>query len=329
MPWSITLIALWIAFRGIDWVDLSNNLKNTNPRWVIAAIILTSFSYILRSIRWLFLFPEGKVAFFDSLRVLILGFFMNNILPARAGELVRAHVGGKIMGKRGTTVLATIASERLADGLTISFMFLIFSAALHDYSYSKGLFLVSMIFAGISMATIIVLFFRHKLFGSIEKKASKTTRPATRYALERVKIFLEGLEPLINPVSIIIIALWSGAIWSVELGVYYCVTNAFDQMLSLPECAVFLVAVNFSSLIPAAPGGLGTIEAISSHILQVMGITRETALSMVITQHLIQYLVVALPGLLIMLKLRKLISQAQAENQIEREAPPVNSAVNS
>ena len=80
-------------------------------------------------------------------------------------------------------------------------------------------------------------------------------------------------------------------------------SNSFSADLSFLACVVFMVAVNFSSLIPAAPGGIGVIEAVATAVLVGIGIEKELALSMVITQHAIQFMMIAIPGLIIFLSL--------------------------
>ena len=74
--------------------------------------------------------------------------------------------------------------------------------------------------------------------------------------------------------------------------------------MEIPFYVLFMVAVNFSSLIPAAPGGIGVIEAVVKTVLVSVGIDAELALAMVITQHIMQYLVVGIPGAAIMMTWR-------------------------
>ena len=81
----------------------------------------------MRAFRWKYLFKDTRVLFRDSYRALILGFFMNNVLPARIGELVRSHALSKKINSSKSHVLATIAAERLADGMSISFYVFCFS----------------------------------------------------------------------------------------------------------------------------------------------------------------------------------------------------------
>ena len=301
LPWIITIFALYFTFKGVDFKSLFGQLKTANLQWIMYAVALTVTSYILRAYRWEYFFINHTMHFFDALRVLVLGFFMNNVLPARAGELVRAHSGSVVSGQARTMVLATIASERLADGLTISFMFLIFAAGLGDPNLSQELFLVALAFGAAGSLIIITLFFREYLFKLAELIAGKLNNRASSYILDKLKIFLNGLTPLLTPSKLPGSVSLSIIIWVIELAVYYCIAQSFNCNLSLALCVLFMVAVNFSSLIPAAPGGIGVIELIGSSALVSVGVEKQNALTMVITQHLIQYLVVGIPGLLILI----------------------------
>ncbi len=301
LPWIITILALFMTFKGVDLSSLTEHAKTASPFWIIYAISLTLLSYLLRAFRWEYFFINPCMHFKDAVRVLFLGFFMNNILPARAGELVRAHSGSQVTGERRTLVLATIASERLADGLTISFMFLIFAAGLGDSKLSHELLLVSLAFGAAGIAIIIMLYFRKYLFNLAAILNNKFQSKIATYLIDRSQVFLNGLTPLLTPSKLPGSVSLSILIWCIELTVYYCIAQAYDSQLSLALCVLFMVAVNFSSLIPAAPGGIGVIELIASSALVSVGVDREHALTMVITQHAIQYLVVGIPGIFILL----------------------------
>ena len=48
-----------------------------------------------------------------------IGFMANNILPFRAGELVRLLAASRLAGARFSAVLSSVAVERIFDGLTV------------------------------------------------------------------------------------------------------------------------------------------------------------------------------------------------------------------
>ena len=320
LPWLITCVALYLAFRGVQWGLLWSHVKSAHLGYILLAVILTAFSYVLRSARWPLLFPSTSLPFWSSYRVLVLGFFMNNILPARAGELVRAHLGGKVTGEPRTLVLATVASERLADGLTISLMFasiIMFLGRGHlDAEYAQNLMYVAYLFVFAALGVISVLLVRGKIFSLVDHLASKLNHKASTYTLSRVQIFINGLSPLCSPGRALIIACWSALIWGVELGVFAAVGAAFnDAPLPLSSVVLFLVAVNFSSLVPAAPGGFGVIELFAKKILLSVGVASdELALSMVLVQHVIQYAVIGVPGAFLLATLRTQLQDMQSNS---------------
>lgn len=260
-----------------------------------------SCSYLLRAFRWRYFFTDTQPSLFDSYRVLIIGFLMNNVLPARIGELVRAQVGGKVMRRSRAQVLGTVAGERLFDGLTISAFFgVLYPLTSHAHSsQSSGIYLVAYGFVGAFLLLIVTLVFWRHIFKILTKLQTTFAKgAAAEYALVRLGRFIDGFRSLRSPKRLAMLTFLSLGVWLIELMVYFQVASAFQMQMPIGALSLFLAVVNFSSLIPAAPGGLGVIEAIATMALVEIGFDRELSLAMVATQHLIQILVVGVPGAL-------------------------------
>lgn len=246
---------------------------------------------------------------------------MNNILPARAGEFVRAHVGAKVIGERRTRVLASVFSERLADGVTISLLFALFGLQLGDQELSRNFTYVALAFGGIGIGVIILIALREYVFKVVEQLSERFQGKASQFALMRAHMFVDGLAPLCSRKSAFGVVGFSTVIWLIELSVFVLISKAYGASLSFPQCVLLMVAVNFSGLIPAAPGGLGVIEAVASAVLISLGVGRELALTIVVTQHIMQYLVVGIPGAFILLNLKKYTSSL---NESEEESDSIS-----
>lgn len=290
---------IWVV-RSVESKELIEKIQSVNVGFLFLAVVTTVLSYLLRAYRWPYFFGERAPDFWTSYRCLILGFFMNNVLPARIGELVRAHLGGTASRNSRSLVLATIAGERLADGLAISLIFaVLFSFFSHTHTLEEGgaLFYVAYLFAAAGLGVLVVLYFRHSLFGVFEKIGHYAPWHFVRYVLVRARKFIEGLEPMFRPQRLVTLCFLSSGVWLIELLVYFFVSKAFHYPLELGSLSLFLAAVNFSSLIPSGPGAIGVIEAFATAALVRIGVDRETALAMVATQHLIQILVVGVPGI--------------------------------
>lgn len=295
----VSLLCIWWVLQSVDVNQVFGLLKSVHLSWFLLAVIATAVSYFMRSWRWLFFFSQKSPSIVQSYQCLNAGFFMNNVLPARIGELVRAHLGGRITNQSRSIVLATIAAERLADGLCISLFFICSAYAANNVVATNkidGVFWVAILFFIASMSTIGLLLVRNKVFAILEHLGEIMPGHLSAFTLLRVRKFIEGLEPLLEPFRVIILSVFSLLVWGIEVFVYWCVVKAFGQDLGLSAIVLFLTVVNFSSLIPAAPGGIGVIEAVATLVLTKIGVDKEVALSMVATQHLIQYLVVGFPG---------------------------------
>lgn len=290
------LCLVWL-FSSVEISLIVEQLKQADYRFILFALFTTVISYTIRSFRWIYFFEKVAPSFSNAFCCLIYGFFMNNVLPARMGELVRAHVGGRLMGLSRAHVLATIAAERLADGLVISLIFAVcYLTSSQEIYHHAGLLYVSYIFLAASIFTATILWQQKIVFHYLERLSLVLPGHLSQYSIRRAKRFMEGLAPLFQIKRFIIISTLSLIVWGVELFVYYQVSRAFNVNLSLSGLSIFLVAVNFSSLIPAAPGGIGVIEAFATFILTKIGVSKETAFAMVVTQHLIQIIVVGIPG---------------------------------
>src|SRR6202043_3675534 len=74
----------------------------------------------LRAFRYHFiLLSRISISAWELFPILSIGYMANNLLPARAGELVRAYVLGERHHVSKMFSLGTIAVERLFDGLAL------------------------------------------------------------------------------------------------------------------------------------------------------------------------------------------------------------------
>lgn len=284
------------------------------------AVLLTSLSYILRARRWQHMFPVAKISAENAVKVIFLGFFMNNVLPAKTGELVRAHLGSKVTGEKRTLVLATIVAERIADGLTLSLLFVLFSMGLGDRTLSNEMFYVSCAFAAIALAVVSIVAARAPIQRLVALLQRRFDGKLGSYTADRVNVFIDGLGALCDRSKLPRIAAGSLLVWTVELGVYFAISEAFSANLLPSYCVLFLVAVNFSSLIPAAPGGIGVIEVVATAALVSVGVEKELALTMVLTQHAIQYIVIGVPGTFLTITWKKTLNKIELMDE-QRQKP--------
>lgn len=299
----LTLAFLGIALWKVDIDELGYTLTSADYTFVIPAAAVTLLGYVWRTYRWKrILNPTKSIPLRRLFPILMVGFMANNVLPARMGEFVRAYTLRKQEDITKSFGLATIFLERLLDGLTLVLFLAVLSLAFPlpawgvEAAYiSFAIFLSAAIF-------IAAVLLRDDL-------ALKVIRSATRpfperlgtWLMKKAAFFIDGLRALQRRRAVFSIVAVSLIVWAFEATSYYLIILGFDVQLPAPSlvfAAIFLlVMVNLGTMLPSAPGYVGTFQVFGVLALSAFGVKREVALSIAIVSHTMQYLLVTAIGL--------------------------------
>jgi uncharacterized membrane protein YbhN (UPF0104 family) len=171
----------------------------------------------------------------ESYRLTAVGYMGNNTLPARAGDLMRVM----LLGGPRRLVLGTVVAERLLD---VCALVAIFAFVVADRGLSFGP-LPYVVGAGLA-ALVALLALR-------------------RYA-PRVRAWVRPLagasRDLVGAHGAALLAL-SVALWLAEAFVYFAVGSAVGIHLGVSGALYVMALTNLSSMVPAAPGYVGTFDA--------------------------------------------------------------------
>ena len=114
---SLTFITL-LLYR-VQLQEVLSTMRQANYLLVIPAICVYFVATYFRALRWRYIiWPIEQVAVSKLFIVVVIGYTANNLLPARLGEIIRAYYLARKSTVRDSTALATIAVERIYDGIT-------------------------------------------------------------------------------------------------------------------------------------------------------------------------------------------------------------------
>ena len=121
----ISAVFLYFTLRGLQLAEFWQVVKSANYIWILPGIAVYFLGVWVRAWRWHYLLrPLKKISTNTMFPVVTIGYFGNNILPARAGEVLRAFVLRKREGVPVSASLATIIVERIFDGVVmLAFVF--------------------------------------------------------------------------------------------------------------------------------------------------------------------------------------------------------------
>lgn len=285
---AISLIFLFIAFRGQDFGRIWESLREARYVWLLPALAAYFLGVAIRSLRWHYLLravqniPARKL-----FPVVVIGYMANNVLPFRAGEVVRSYALSTRFQVSKSSSLATIAIERIFDGLTMLAFMLVASLTI---ALTADLRFVTV------LATALFVVMLATLFGF-------TLAPWLRHAVihlvvkwlpgrfsERVETmatsFFEGLGILRRGQDLAAVAGTSLLAWLCEAAMYGLIARGFDLHVSPWAILMVTAAANLATLIPSSPGYVGPFEnGVLLVLAGALDVAREPALSYAIVLH--------------------------------------------
>jgi glycosyltransferase 2 family protein len=289
--------ALYWSASKIDFAQMFSYIRRINAWWVLLIFAVYSFAFIARSIRWKYFLAHITEAKPQKLfNLLIIGFFVNNVFPARVGEVVRAYVSGKKLNISKSGVLATIVVERLFDGLAYITFFVVTVSFLPFPDYIKTMFWIgAAMFTGILV--LLFLLARHR--AKAANIFSRLPLPGRiRGTVEHVFLnFVEGLQMFSDHKTLLKGFFFSIFVWGIEGLVFFIMSFPFNLCINYFQSLFVMIIIGMASILPGAPGYVGSVEASGMVALNVFHIDKNLAMAYILTIHSLQWLTVAVWGI--------------------------------
>jgi uncharacterized protein (TIRG00374 family) len=243
-----------------------------------------------RTWRWHYLLRSVKVVPLRRLfPVVCIGYFGNNVYPARAGEVIRAFVLRRNEGISVSASLATIIIERVFDGLVMLlfvFFALPFVGAEHIPPIYRGaVILFSLLFLA-ALAVFLWMALDPRRVTTVyhflaDRLAPRRFRPALDGFYDR---FISGLHSLRSGRDVLMIFVTSTVIWLTETVKYWFVMHAFQFSISFIGLMLMNGVVNLTTTLPSAPGYVGTFE-VGARVLEALGVEYGLAFGYTVVLH--------------------------------------------
>ncbi len=286
-----TLFFGYVATRDVDAAAAWRALGEAQLLWLVPSAAALAVAIFLRAWRWQLMFePRSRPPFGAVSRSLLLGYLFNNVLPMRAGELVRIETLHQDTRTPRAEALATVVIERLFD--VLSLLALLFSAVLWlpAVSWLRQAAIAALVAVAVLIAVVAAL----SLYGDRAVRillAPLRLVPAFRTArLEHaVQNIMRGCVAVRDLGTSLRVFAVTTASWLVMGFSFWLLGLGFD--LDIPPSAGLLVVitVNLTLILPSAPGGLGLFEAATVVALHAYGVDQSEALSYGLVLHALNF----------------------------------------
>lgn len=307
MKWKLVLglvfsaFFLWLAFRDARLKEVWQALLSARYWLMVPVVALTLLAYALRAWRWRYLLASvQEMRFAPLFASTMIGFMGNNVLPARLGELLRAHSLGRSTKVSRSAALASIVVERIFDIFVLLLLFggiLVFRGLPPEIRSWGLILLVAVTPVGIAL----VLYRSHSgpFLKLIDLLIPVRLRPRTR---EMALNFRQGLGIFGSFRPMLLALVFSVLMWLTLAAISVLCLVALHLRLPAEAGLVVLVVMAIGTMIPSAPGYIGTLQYAGTLALLPYGVDRSVALSFTLFYHASQWFPVTVIGLIYFLR---------------------------
>lgn len=284
------IAALAYAMHGIDRHDLRQMLRDARPAWIALAGGILGVSYCVRSQRWAWILGVRR-NFASLLWATGMGYALNSLLPARAGDLARSVAGAVAIKRPTALVLASTVVERVLDAVFLVVAILIALPSAPNtpdwiVSGARGAAVV----CAIALAVIGVAVLRHRRRDDDRLHAGgiRGAGPSFMAGLALVNT----TRTAARAVGITIL------IWSSDVLLIMALSRGFGIDLSPMQSMLLICALGLASAAPSTPGFVGVYQAICVALLVPLGATQASAVGLATALQIVTLLVAGVITLL-------------------------------
>ncbi|MGI8688756.1 MAG: lysylphosphatidylglycerol synthase transmembrane domain-containing protein [Thermomicrobiales bacterium] len=288
----LAALLLALALRGIHWHETFEAIRRSRLNLILLSALALTLSYVARGLRWQTLIRAQtplatRMAFWTTM----ISYLANNILPARAGDVLRPIVTSRVVKTSVSFALAAVFLERIADILMVVAMSV--GASLSLGPIPLWLRNVTRGFAVAGVAGVIGLFIVVRMERSLGNVVFRLPIPdVARSKISSIaQQFLIGFRTLNHPRTAFRFVALTALIWLLDVVTGMVIAWAMHLSVSWAEMTLLLVALSLASALPSTPGNIGVFPFIAMSVLVPFGLSRSIALAYILVFQVVTYVV--------------------------------------
>jgi glycosyltransferase 2 family protein len=260
----ISLVCMGWVLNGAGLQHIWGEVRHMRWHWVLFAVVCDVCVYLLHGCRWkLLLEPIRRVPYLQAFEAIYVGLFTNEVFPLRAGELVRCFLLSKSASIPLSVTFASALIERIFDGIWLMacFFFCLQTVRLPGMLVKGGYILGALIVIA-SLILGYAMYAKKQSLGLV-------------FGLSWPKWFdtlIEDLQLIGHSRYLYFSFIVSGFYLLAQILPIYALVQANN--LAVPWMASFtmMVLLRLSSIIPQAPGNLGSFQWVTARTLMIFGL---------------------------------------------------------
>lgn len=259
----ISVISLIYTLRAARLDELAGDLARIDWRWIALGAAGNVIAFFWQAIRWrVLLRPVVRLGLGETARAVFLGLLANEILPLRAGELIRCTLLARNPALPVSVSITSALIERVLDGIWLCaavavalqlvplpgrFGFLV-----------NGAWVLAGLVAALAVVLSFALFRRHHVQAALVGGGWRG----------QLRVLIDDLEMIGHSRSLFVALLHSIPHLLLQVVPVYCSFRGYGLDLSLSAAFAMMVILRLGTVVPQAPGNLGLFQFLARESLE-------------------------------------------------------------
>lgn len=297
---AFAALFIWLIAGQVNLDDLRRAFTGSLPVWLAVGLLAFLFGYACRIQRWRLMLQidNSQLGWTHCAGPLMASFAANNVLPFRAGDVLRAFAFNRQLGVSSGVVIASLFVERLLD-LLLVLVLLLYALAWFNLDSQHLAGIGSLALAGIIAGVLLLLLFPGlfaPLLLACGKVAQKIVPGIGGKLLHELEKGLAALRHLAKGGFMFRLLIWSASVWIAEGCLFWCAGLALPTLANAAAGWLALPVATLATLIPSTPGYVGTFDYFTIQAMTALdnGVAQATAYALLV--HLLLWLPPTLIG---------------------------------
>jgi hypothetical protein len=305
---ALSIALLYWAFHAVDFGRVLYHLRNSNLYYFAGATIVGTLIFPVRARRWRPILasvapglPLGMLW-----RSTAIGMMVNNVVPARAGELARAYALTRETSRVSfSAAIASLAVDRVFDAFVVLLLMvsalldpafpgqrLVAGRPVEEWMVSGAVLVAIAVFA-----LYLIVFFPERVIRLFELFTRRVAPRLEERGVEALKAFAAGLGVLRHPARFLEVLFWAIVHWLMNGVAFWLAFQAVGIVAPFSAALVVQGLIAIGVAVPSAPGFFGVFEYIGQQGLGLYGVDAARATSWAIGFHVLTYIPITLIGI--------------------------------
>lgn len=267
----------WV-FYDVNPSRLLKSLTAIDWRWVGLAVVFDILGYCSQGVQWtLLLHPLGKISLLKATQAIYAGLFINEMIPMRAGELVRVFLVSRWLSVDFLSVVPSVVVGRLFDGIWLAMGIGLTAIFIHlpkDLMAGVEMLDVSVL-AGVLLLFYII--FRSKRTVVVDDGNKQERRRTFQLVVSLIDKAVQGVKAIGTTRHFYLSFTVSALYLLFEIMAFWLVARAYGIHLSLWAGAAAFLIVRLGTFVPNTPSNVGTYQFFTVLALSLFGVDKTDA----------------------------------------------------